>query len=120
MYHTRLPPGISYGGEEDGMIDVSTITWTSNDIPNVYANLQKFNIQPVPNFEAYEYTKNGTQTLIADLTLKQHPVAYILFCIIYHQLHYQDPLEANFATGMPPNYNNDSDTEDDDIILTYY
>jgi hypothetical protein len=99
IYHTHLPPGISFGGEEDGMFDVSTLTWTSKDIPNVYANLQKFNIQPTPNFETYEFNKNGTQTLIADLILKQLPVAYILICIIYHQLQYQEPLEANFSTG---------------------
>ena len=116
IYNTQLPSGINFGGEEYGMFDVSTLTWTSNDIPNIYANLQKFNI-PDPKFELYEFNKIGTQTLIADLILKQHPVAYILICIIYHQLHYQEPLEANFSTGMPLN-NDDTNTEEDDNIIT--
>jgi hypothetical protein len=100
IYHIRMGPDINFGGEEDAIIDVSTLTWTQTDVPNIYTNLLKFNL-PIPNFDTYAKTKNGTTSLMADLILKQYPVPYVLGCIIYHQLQYTDPLEANFSTGMP-------------------
>jgi hypothetical protein len=53
------------------------------------------------NFEFYKKSKEGTEKLISDLILKQVPVDYLLGCTLYHQLLYQDPLEATFSTGFP-------------------
>jgi hypothetical protein len=93
-----------FGGEEDGLIDVSTLTWTYKDIKNIYKSLEnlqnKHNLYVV-NFEFYEKNKKGTKKLISDLILKQVPVDYLLGCTLYHQLLYQDPLEATFSTGFP-------------------
>jgi hypothetical protein len=92
-----------FGGEEDGMIDVSTITWNIKDFEKIYKTLKKlqkkFNLE-YPNFFVYEKNKEGTELLISDLILKKVPNEYLLGCAIYHQLQYQDHLEATFSTGM--------------------
>lgn len=92
-----------FGGEEDGIIDVSTLTWTFEDLESICKSLEKlqvnYNLHFI-DFGTYEKNKEGTEKLISDLSLKQVPVDYLLGCALYHQLQYQDPLQATFSTGF--------------------
>lgn len=94
----------SFGGEEDGMFDIDTITWNQSDIPEVLHNLAVFSQQnelPEIKFENYSKNKDGTYKLQSDLIQSDMPKQYILGCLIYHQLQYTNELVATFLTGEP-------------------
>ncbi len=94
---------IDFGGEEDGMIDIDTVTWNQDDIPvanNLLNKLREELNLPTIDITSYEKSKKGTEKLLADLLVKGGiPHRYLLGCIICHQLQYTIPLEVTFMTG---------------------
>lgn len=116
---------IDFGGEEDGLIDVDTVTWTQDDIPIVWANLQKLKEDqnlPDVNFSSYNKNINGTHDMIADLLVKGNfPKEYLLGCTIWHQLQFKVPLEGTFTTGQTPSeYGSDLDSTNSKITYRDY
>jgi hypothetical protein len=108
----------SFGGEEYGLFDTDTITWTADDIPLANTTLQEMKEEgrlPDIDFNSYEKNKSGTEKLIVELVVKGGiPNEYLMGCAICHQLQYKVPLEAIFLTGEPNDYNSDCDTCNDD------
>jgi hypothetical protein len=82
-----------FGGKEDGMFDLSTITWTAAD-----------RVRLAPKFheltEKYSADIHGSIQLLADL-MSKHGANHetTVGSLIYHQLSYCDPLTATFQTG---------------------
>ena len=85
----------SFGGEEDGMWDLSEITWQSP--AEVYQKLQEFQ-DPLPAFVNFEKTVEGTQALYDSLQKYGHS-KFRFGCILYHQLVYTPKLKATVQTG---------------------
>jgi hypothetical protein len=104
---------INFGGEEYGLFDTDTITWTDNDIPIALEALKKMQEDlklPAIDLTSYEKNKMGTEKLLAELVVKGGiPNEYLMGCIICHQLQYKIPLEAVFLTGEPNDYNSEND-----------
>ncbi len=112
--------GISiFGGEEDSMIDIDTITWKEKHISfafEAYKKMEKDLKMPEVNFNNFEKNKEGTYKLVNELSqINKIPKIYILGSVICHQLLYRVPLQATFLTGLPNDYSgseyNDSDYE---------
>ena len=101
---------VNFGGEENGMIDIDTVTWKENDIYIANSSLNRMKLElnlPEVNLASYDKNKAGTEKLLTELVGKGGiPNKYLMGCVICHQLQYKVPLEATFMTGMP----NDCDT----------
>ncbi len=118
LYRFGLDGVVSFGGEEYGLFDTDTITWTENDIPIANAALKTMKEQlnlPEVNISSYDKSKSGTEKLLAELVVRGGvPNEYLMGCVICHQLQYKVPLEAFFMTGQPSRYDSDSDTCNDE------
>jgi hypothetical protein len=104
---------ITFGGEEDGLIDINTVTWKKKDISFAFSVLKKiqdkFGLQEI-DLSIYKKSKEGTEILFKHLQEKVIPKEYLVGFLICHQLLYQIPLQATYMTGMPnEQYGSDSD-----------
>jgi hypothetical protein len=116
---------VSFGGKEDAIIDIDEITWNKKDAIVASYNLRKMIVDlklDDPQIDSYEANKQGTIKLVNDLIAQdKYEKAFIMGCVICHQLKYRVPLVATFCTGQPnsdyssdtsDNYNADSDSDD--------
>jgi hypothetical protein len=103
---------VSFGGEESALFEFDTVQWKKHDIPIVIQELEKMKLeQNLPNveFSTYDKNKSGTAKMLTELVARGGvPNDYLLGCVIYHQLLYKVPLQADFLTG----YRNDGYTSD--------
>jgi hypothetical protein len=109
---------IDFGGKEENIIDVDTVTWNKKDILTANRTLQKMKEElnlPDPEFTRYSKDKDGTQNMLSNLITKGDiPNKYLLGCVICHQLQYRVPLEATFMSGKP-NLDYHSESDDDNF-----
>lgn len=95
---------IDFGGEEDNIIDVCTITWNKKDIATAIVHIRRLeelmNLSEI-DFTHYDNNVEGTNKLLNTLIQKGISKEYNMGCIIYHQLQYKVPLEATLMTGEP-------------------
>lgn len=97
-----------FGAESDSLIDILTVTWTRDNIPMIQTFLsEKRSIHGYPEIDVLGYPKNinGTREIVDFFeSVDGVSTVYVAAYVIWHQLLYQDPLEAVYESGRPPNY----------------
>lgn len=77
-------------------------SWTKEDLPEIMETLKiisKFCCIPIPKFESYEKSLEGTKIMRNELDKQiKDPLDYrfLLGCLIYHQLTYKEPLTVEY------------------------
>lgn len=83
----------SFGGNEDSLFEVHGRRWPVVQREEI---LQMLDGYELPEFQAFEYTKEGTQQLYEHLTEGDNSpnwMRLVFGCIVYHQMLYVDGAE---------------------------
>lgn len=96
VYSMRLNNGESldtvhaFGGYEDSMGDIYQRRWPVVQREEILQMLEDYNL---PEFQAFEYSKEGTVQLYEHLTEDRtdpYWMRFVFGCIVYHQMLYVD------------------------------
>jgi len=86
-----------FGGEENGYMEMSEMTWNSSERSLILQTLQTYS-HPLPDFASFEKNITGTQILY-DLLEDLGHCAFRFGCVLYHQLEYNEKVSGIFQTG---------------------
>lgn len=84
-----------FGGSENGMFDLSTITWTAEDREAIRRERPEI----VEMTQAYIPCREGSILLLDVLMAAKGPSEETFGALVYHQLLYTPVLEGTFQTG---------------------
>lgn len=95
-----------FGAESEHMIDTVSVIWTRDNIPMIQTFLADDRSKHgYPEIDVLVYPKNinGTKSIVDFFeSVGCVSTVYIAAYVIWHQLLYEDPLEAVYESGRPP------------------